>query len=260
VRPALDAWTGRRDNQAEGFAMRSLAVCALLLCWGLPRTAAGQAPAVAAPAAPSPTVAAGQPSQPQTDAASPLLARARALIAGSGAGEFFEPADASPTLVSVRHRPSGLLCALDPNARLRLIIYPPTASGAAHGDDVSCTSLAASGALALYATRYPTDMSLDEAFARALREFSDVHPNAESYTPQVQIDLSDRPSLPRSRTAAFLLRGPAGMNFSGLWVAKVNGWIVKMRFTGPQGMASELSSSVSWSTALSSVAHAGAGR
>jgi hypothetical protein len=178
------------------------------------------------------------------DAADPLAA-GRAAIDQAHAADLFTPTQEADR-VTIRHDRSRLVCHFHANEPVRIQIYSERDGGPPRGDDVSCGVNMAGGAETFYATRYPQAVSVDDALAESVYEITQVSPQAIEYDSIAPHD----PFEPiESRTQSFLIpnfmRQP-GVVYSRTSVAVIDGWVYLMRFTGPQGGATEQAAEDAW--------------
>ncbi|MBI3440105.1 MAG: hypothetical protein HY054_15885 [Proteobacteria bacterium] len=199
--------------------MRAITV-ALLLALACPATAAAQ------------------------DATDPL-APARAIIDQAQAGDLFTPSMEADR-ITVHHNRSRLVCHFRPSERARIQIYSVQDGGPPRGDDVSCGVPIAGAYATFYATRYPQAVSVDDALAESVYEITHVSPQAREYESIVPRNPLEPIS---SRTQSFIIpnfmRQP-GVFYSRTSVAVLDGWVYLMRFTGPEGGATEQGAEDAW--------------
>lgn len=159
----------------------------------------------------------------------PPAVTAGAIIAASDAdGHFYaEPSD-DPAFVQARSLRSGLRCRFDIEAGGRITVFPSRPGATAPGDDVGCNTPSGANQITLYATRYgvPTSTSaqLEEAVV-AIRERFEVRKELRATTPARPHDVGIR---------TFLICRDDGVLATRVAVAIVDGWVLKMRFTGAE--------------------------
>jgi hypothetical protein len=189
----------------------------------------------------------GQPAAPAA-----TIAQAEALIRESGAEGVFAPEESPAAgLVSVRHVASGLRCRLNPANRMNLTVYPRTVSGAAHGEDVSCTGVNLLDTRTYYATRYPTPQTLDAMIAFAAEQVRTHTPSAEPMaTPPLEgsYPAAVQALIPESRSQQFVVREGERAYMTRVSVAIVDGWVIKQRWSGALG--TDNSATMSWNNML----------
>jgi hypothetical protein len=167
------------------------------------------------------------------------VARAEAFIREQGAqGLFVAEPEQSEGLILVRHVASGMRCRINPGEGADLGLFAPEVSGAALGEDVSCNSRNRLNVDTFYATRYPTPQTLEmqmelavgqiRARFRALEEVAPGPPDA-SFPPEIEA------LIPESRTAQFIVRDGERPFMTRVSIAIVDGWTIKMRWTGALG-------------------------
>lgn len=167
-------------------------------------------------------------SEPPASTDAPAVTAER-IIASAGAEGHFraEPSD-DPGYVQARSTRSGLRCRFDVRSGGRITVFPPRPGVTAPGDDVGCNTPSGESQITFYATRYdtPTTTSaqIEEAVA-AIRARFDVRKELAAKTPE-------GPDGPGVRT--FLIHEENGMTATRVAVAIVDGWVFKLRFTGPE--------------------------
>lgn len=178
------------------------------------------------------------------DALDPLAA-SQAATAQAHASDLFTIA-LDGDRVAMRHNRSRLVCRFQPSESPDVHIYDEREGGPPRGDDVSCGLTVAGTTATYYATRYGQEVSVDDALAESVYEITQVSPQAREYDSIVGRD----PLEPiASRTQSFLIpnfmRRP-GIVYSRTSVAVIDGWVYLMRFTGPQGAATEQAAESAW--------------
>ena len=160
----------------------------------------------------------------------------------------------------VRHRASGLVCRFIAEQRPQgMHIFPGPLP---RGQDVGCQlpTPATSQFHTLYATRYPEQLTLDQAMDHAVQLMRNQHPSLKPYEgPGADVAL-EREGLrppPASRTARFRMDLNGEPHLTRVDVAVVNGWVIKQRFTTPLtddaeevAVLSDLLAGLAWSEAL----------
>lgn len=148
-------------------------------------------------------------------------AAARAIIQAAGLSDVFAPVEDES--VSVRHAASGLVCRFYGETR-RVAVFP----NLPRGEDVACVDDTDTRYTTLYATRYAPPPTPEEALAIAVaairQRFADARP-----TPQT-VDMQPD-SLPRSRSAHFLVTINGERWITSAHVARVGDWTVKLRYS-----------------------------
>ncbi|RZJ05839.1 MAG: hypothetical protein EON89_02595 [Brevundimonas sp.] len=158
-------------------------------------------------------------------------AEADRLITAGEASDIFENATDSD-LVTVRHRPSGLLCHfIGDQGRDRLVVIQSgPRTGAQRGNDVACNTLIGDIELTLYFTRYSDDHSPEDETRLAVEAITDRFPDLKPH----EGDLTIVPGLGGDPNwAAFDLNVESRDLTTFVAVTKFDGWIVKTRGTGP---------------------------
>ncbi len=181
-----------------------------------------------------------------------FVEQAAAIIERANAQAWFDP-ETDGVHVIARHRASGLVCDFEPDAPATITIFPTATYGAAPGEDVACNSGDGGGVRTLYATRYPDQRTLDVALARVLEELFQAYPDAQSFERREGLSDDNDEPLPESRTAHFILpayRGVEGRAYSRASVAVIAGWVILMRYTGPEGADTEAAADYAWARAL----------
>lgn len=173
------------------------------------------------------------------------LAPARAIIDRAQATDLFTPS-AEDGRLTLHHSRSRLVCHFRADEQARIQVYPVQDGGPPRGDDVSCGVPVASATATFYATRYPQAVSVDDALAESVYEITHVSPQAREYDSVVPRDPLE--PIP-SRTQSFIIPNfmrQAGIFYSRTSVAVVDGWVYLMRFTGPEGGATEQAAEAAW--------------
>ncbi len=199
----------------------------------------------------------GQPAaQAPPRAPAPATAEARGeaarLITEARAGDLFEDASTG-TVPGARHLRSGLVCSFEPGSAANSI-FVLDEGAAPRGDDVACTTQVLGVTTTLYATRYARPVTVREAVDDAIRGIAAQFPGAREYagkTANADVD-------PRTPGAATRERARVEVTIEGqpalakVDVAEVNGWIVKLRATGPlePAMATDLFAEVAFAAVL----------
>ncbi|MBS0384203.1 MAG: hypothetical protein JSS00_02510 [Proteobacteria bacterium] len=177
-------------------------------------------------------------------AADPMTT-ARAIIEQAHASDLFT-ATVDADRVAIRNNRSRLACHFRPGETVHIQIYSERDGGPTRGDDVSCGVNIAGAAATFYATRYPQAISVDDALAESVYEITQVSPQAREYNSVAPRD----PLEPiESRTQSFIIANfmrQSGGFYSRTSVAVVDGWVYLMRFTGPQGGATEQAAEDAW--------------
>lgn len=180
------------------------------------------------------------------------LEQAATIIARANAEAWFDP-ETDGVHVVARHRASGLSCAFEPDEPASITIFPTATYGAALGEDVACNSGDGSGVRTLYATRYPDQRTADVALSRAVEEIFRAYPDAQGFARRDGLSNDNDEPLPESSTAHFILpsyRGVEGRAYSRASVAVIGGWVILMRYTGPEGADTEAAADYAWARAL----------
>ncbi|MDZ4775872.1 MAG: hypothetical protein SGJ23_03700 [Alphaproteobacteria bacterium] len=155
-------------------------------------------------------------------------ATAEGIIAASNAQRHYSvEASGDPGYVQARNRESGLRCRFDVRYGGSIHIYDAAPGGGAPGDDTSCNTPIDAITVTYYATRYTTPTTTAEqaeAAIAAIRERFDVLSEIAPTTP-------DRAG---ARTRSFRINYEGKIKETRVSVAMVDGWVLKMRFTGPQ--------------------------
>jgi hypothetical protein len=174
----------------------------------------------------------------------PALETARAAIAAVGASSFMtasqETDDKGILRAVVRHPRSGLVCRWGQDQTTRVVVF----RGAAipEGDNIGCDMSFAGGpgAVTLYATRYPVATTLEEQRDSALAAMLQRFPGAGRLPEFGRTSpLWARFSAPAFLQANLAARGALQQQgqdldlFTGVAVAMVDGWVIKMRLTAP---------------------------
>jgi hypothetical protein len=173
----------------------------------------------------------------QTGAAEPPMAEAKTeaarLIAEAKAADLFEDASTG-TVPGARHLRSGLVCSFEPGAEANAIAVLDEGV-AARGDDVACTTQVLGVTTTLYATRYSRPVSVREAVDDAIRGIAAQFPGAREYagrTANADVDPRTPGAATRERARVeVMIEGQPAL--AKVDVAEVNGWIIKLRATGP---------------------------
>lgn len=174
-----------------------------------------------APVAPAPLASA--PSAPAT---------AESIIAAANAQRHYRAeASGDPAFVQARNRESGLRCRFDVRYGGTIHIYDAAPGGAAPGDDTSCNTPRDAMSVTYYATRYATPTTTTEQLAgavEAIRQRFEVLADIPLTTP-------DRDG---ALTKTFRINHDGAIKVTRVSVAMVDGWVLKMRFTGaPETLA-----------------------
>lgn len=174
------------------------------------------------------------PAGAQAEAAA-AKAEGDALLAAADAADLFtNESDQGNGAILLRHKASGFRCVLNPGkAANKVTIYSQP-----RGDDVGCTTQTFSDTRTFYITRArgaSTDIALATAVQGIISRFRGAKP-VRAGRPSAPL-LSPPPGLvvPESRTAVF--RTATGDE--RVTVGKVGDWLVKYRFSAPEGVAAE---------------------
>ncbi|MBI1406798.1 MAG: hypothetical protein GC145_11805 [Caulobacter sp.] len=220
------------------FQLPLLALVSLAFC--LPTVS------TAAPTTPAATVSGIETSD---DAVKSAFQEAGRLVAAAEAEDFFENITDS-IVPRLRHRRSGLICSFEPGDRANNVhLYESPAI--LPGDDVSCGTTVAGVTRTLYATRYSTPVTAEQAIRQAYEEIVQVWKNPELYKGE-RVSLESE-ALPQTYVLQMLVEDKQGRKlFTQANTTKVGGWIYLMRLTGPadQVQAIQLLGGMSWLTAL----------
>lgn len=187
------------------------------------------------------------PAFAQTNASS----AAAQLIASARAEGVFEALPSEGAVV-VRHPRSGLVCRLASGATNQLLIFPQ----AARGEDVACVTRTGRESVALYATRYSFDTTLNEQIQGVEAAIRQRFPSAEPIAAAMEIS-SD--TLPRHRSVQFIVMADGARTFTRASVAQVGDWVVKLRYSvvAPDASAErqgEIAANLAFATALREMA------
>ncbi|MBX3477708.1 MAG: hypothetical protein KF910_08875 [Brevundimonas sp.] len=157
---------------------------------------------------------------------------ANSVIAANDAGEYFINATTTD-VPTVRHLPSGMVCrffGMDQRDVIRF--YPGEAHGAAPGEDVSCGTWIGSTYLTLYATRYPTEHSLEDLFQSAAGEIARAWPSGRNYEGPFAVPVLEGQADPMG--GAITAERDDRTVTSVLFVQKIGDWAFKARATGEE--------------------------
>ncbi|MDQ8028415.1 MAG: hypothetical protein REJ23_06790 [Brevundimonas sp.] len=184
-------------------------------------------------------MAAAQDAAPPASAEAIAEARARAdrLIADANAVGVFVNSTKDDGLARVTHLPSGMTCTFGGAPQDRISIFPSTAAGVPHGEDVGCVSFDAALTIdmTLYATRYRPLPSEAAVLADARRAITSRWPDAQPYTgglPMMTLE-GRSPTL----SAAYKIRINEAEKLTMALVTHRDGWGFKARATGPYDQA-----------------------
>jgi len=178
--------------------------------------------------------------------------QAATIIARANAEAWFDP-ETDGVHVIARHRASGLVCDFEPDAPATITVFPQATYGAQPGEDVACNSGGGEGVRTLYATRYPDQRTVDVALTKAVEEIFQAYPNAQGFARRDGLSDDNDEPLPESRSAHFILptyRGVEGRAYSRASVAVIAGWVILMRYTGPEGAETEAAADIAWARTL----------
>lgn len=181
--------------------------------------------------------------------------QAATIIERANAQAWFDP-ETDGVHVIARHRASGLNCDFEPDTPATITVFPSGTYGAAPGEDVACNSGGGDGVRTLYATRYPDRRTLDVALAKVVEEIFQAYPDAQGFARREGLSDDNDEPLPESRTAHFILpryQGVAGRAYSRASVAVISGWVILMRYTGPEGSDTEAAADYAWARALMAI-------
>ena len=231
--------------------IRAGLICALFAALAAPAAAQETVPE-AVPEAVQEAVpeVAPDPEAPPEPPKPPAQAKADAIIADGGAGEFFTNVTTSETVAAVRHNATGLTCSfpLEGGGRVHVItdIFP-------WGDDVACTIPMGEVSVNLYATKRP-GMALASELGMASEVIKRRWPKARKHlpasaaNPQVQAPIGAAHA-----TSWFTVKDKGRDSIARVSVAVVGGWVIRLRVTGPAldvGGRTELLSDTLWQGAL----------
>lgn len=207
----------------------------------------------------APLAAAAQPAPGVTaEQISRARAEADALIAAADAEALFDNTTDSD-VPTVRHKPSGLVCAFEPGEADNGITIFEQGVGIPRGEDVGCNSTFGGAHHTLYATRYRPAMSAERALSDAVAAIRRRFPDARRYEgsgTSIEVDREGRQPLPPTHSAAFTIElegvGPA---YTSARVAEHDGWIIKQRLTVEMSKvtAGQLMGGMHWTRALESI-------
>ncbi len=170
----------------------------------------------------------------------------RIITAEPGASQWFENVTDS-ALPAVRHKPSGLECSFEPGSSFNSV---GLFDGAAPGENASCHTQILGIDLSIYAARYTAQPTLQQSFDSNVATIRNRFPSLRPYEgPSVSVTSS---ALPTSKQAKFIFRSEHGDAYTGLTIALVEDWTVKLRITGPLANASEaqMVEAVTWAARM----------
>jgi len=201
--------------------------------------------------------AAAQPAAAVERATDAARAEAARLIAEARAGDLFEDASTG-SVPGARHLRSGLVCSFEPGEQANRI-FVLEESVAPRGDDVACATQVLGVTTLLYATRYPKPVSVREAVDDAIRGVAAQFPGAREYggrTAKVDPSAPAAANRERARVEVTIEGQPA---LAKIDVAEVNGWIIKLRATGPlePPLATDLFAEVAFAAVLDQMGGSG---
>lgn len=211
--------------------MRLVPLAAALISLSLPAVALAEAAPGAQP---------GRADQNQVAAA---RAEADRLIAEGNAAAFFDNVTdgAAP---AVQHRLSGMVCRFElGNPGNRVVIIP---SPLPAGDDVACSIQRGDMVFTYYATRYPVDVSAEQAIRDAAAGIQNRYPNARPYSGSRMTMSADGASP--TLIAAYIVSEPTGTFYTQALVTVVNDWVLKQRLSMPDTTPpDDVMSAIGWS-------------
>ncbi len=176
------------------------------------------------------------PARPSASTADTARARAEgdAIIAAAGVGDLFTNVTDGAS-IQLRHNASGMVCGFDPGGRNSIALTP----GVERNLSVACGSNPLDFTRTLYASRSP-GVTNDQALAGAVAGIRQVYTDVVPYGGQgmTMTQEGEAPSA-APRTAAFEAKLNGREVFTLVSVAERNGWIIKIRMTGPRSKAFE---------------------
>lgn len=223
-------------------------VAIVTFAFGAPPVAAAQ---TSTPGAAVARASADRPVTPQEVRAAQTAADD--LIREAEASAFFINVTdgASPV---VRHTQSGLTCEFPLEGRQnRIFVISPD------GSDVACGSVDLGIHHTLYATRYTTTVSAEDALVEASDAIVERYPSAKPYEGEaftISVEYPDEVVLPPTYRATFTIELDGGAAFTSVSTALHDGWILKQRVTAPkldEAIEAQLYSATLWNAALASL-------
>lgn len=185
------------------------------------------------------------PSLSSAQAFDPAAATA-AVIGEAHAEAYFEQAPKNGFARAI-HIATKLPCAWGRNNKARIIVFD---SRSAPGEDVGCSLETPFGNHTLYATRFGTPVTVDAALDFAILAIRAKYPEAKATTPEPDSSpwASAGPQMPPYRTAQFIVPDGKDQFMTRVTVAQIDGWIFKLRYTGPVGF--DTRADVVWFSAI----------
>ncbi len=205
-----------------------LVVAAALLVAALSPGAAAALSPVPPPATPAP------PAQPKPRAATPeeiaaAKAEAEALLQRTGLGDVFEAIEDGKA-PAVRHKGSGLVCALSGEADGGLHIFP----GSARGEDISCGSRLLNIAITMYATRYPRQPTAQQVVDNSIEAMKLHIKKLKPYTGMsLNVSAGADAGLPKPVTVRMQGKIDGGDVYTRSSAVVIGDWVIAQRVTSP---------------------------